>query len=181
MNGGGPCARNMPTERRNRTMNTANSGMQECRSSPAVEQDRSAPVRTLHFLSRLLAYTIAAFALATLILFGLNAGLDYVTPGAGHALPGQQHAGLPAFAEKLADACWQGPTATMLVTPAARCMAMASMTMEHLLGAADADGLGERLGAVVAGAAANGLHKAVRLTAPAWLGYGRNGGFLSHH
>jgi hypothetical protein len=162
-------------------MNTANSGMQACRSSPAVKQYRSVSVRTLHFLSRLLAYTIAAFALATLVLFGLNTGLGYVTPGAGRAAPAQQHAGLPAFAEKLAEACWQGPTATMLAPPAARCMAMASMTMQHLLGAAGADGLGERLGVVVAGAAVSGLQKAVRLTAPAWLGYGRSGGFLSIH
>jgi hypothetical protein len=164
-------------------MNTANSGMHGRSGSAAIEQPRSAPIRALQFLSHLLTYTIAAFALATLTLFGLNAGLDYAPAAAARAAPApaQQHAGLPAFAEKLADACSQGPQATMLATPAARCMAVAAMAMQHLVGTAGAGGLMERLGVAMASVAVNGLQKVVQLTAPAWLGHGHSGRGFSLH
>jgi hypothetical protein len=163
-------------------MNTAHSGRQACQgSSPAVEHYGSTSVRALHFQSRLLTHTIAAFALATLTMFGFNAGLDYVTLGAPRAALAQQHAGLPVVAEKLADACRQGPPAALLATPAARCMAMAGMTMHHLLGVANASGWRERLGVAAAGAALNRLQKAVRRTAPARPGSGRRSRIFSLH
>ena len=96
-------------------------------------------------------------------------------------MPAQQHTGLPAFAEKLADACSQGQRATMLATPAARCMAVAGMAAQHLVGAAGAEGLVERLGVAMASVAVNGLQKAVQLTAPAWPGRGRSGKGFSLH
>lgn len=54
----------------------ANSVMQACCSNQEVEQHKSTPMRALQFLSRLLACTIAAFALVTLTLCDINAGLD---------------------------------------------------------------------------------------------------------
>lgn len=170
-------------KQRNITMNTANSGMQGSSGSAAVEQPRSAPIKALQFLSHLLTYTIAAFALATLTLFGLNVGLDYAPPAAARAapVPAQQYAGLPAFAEKLADACSHGQRATMHATPAARCTAVAGMAAQHLVGAVGAGGLMERLGVAMASVAVNGLQKAVQLTAPAWLGRGRGGRGFSLH
>lgn len=164
-------------KQRNKRMNTANSSMQGRSGSAAIEQPKSALIRASQFLSHLLAYTIAAFTMATLTLFGLNAGLDYAPPTAARAAPAlaQKHAGLPAFAENIAAACSQGPQATMLATPAAHCMAVAAMAMQHLVGAAGAGGLMERLGVTMASVAVNGLQKAVKLTAPAWLGYGHKG------
>ena len=50
--------------------------MQACCSSQEVGQHKLALMRALQFLSRLLACTIAGFALVTLTLFGINAGLE---------------------------------------------------------------------------------------------------------
>jgi hypothetical protein len=116
-------------------MNTAISGRQADGSSPTRKQDKSDPMQALRFLSKLLTYTIAAFALATLTLFSLNAGQNYFLPDPQHARPAQQHAELPGFVQNLAKACWQGPKATLLAAPAAQCMAVASKAMQHLLGA----------------------------------------------
>jgi hypothetical protein len=118
-----------------RTMNIAISGRQADGSSPTRKQKKSGPMQALRFLSKLLTYTIAAFALATLTLFSLNAGQDYLMPDPQHARPAQQHAELPGFVEKLANACWQGSKATLLAAPAAQCMAIARKAMQHLLGA----------------------------------------------
>lgn len=148
--------------------------MQGRSGSAAIEQPKSALIRASQFLSHLLTYTVAAFTMATLTLFGLNAGLDYEPPTLARAAPAlaQQHTGLPALAENVAAACLQDPQATMLSTPAAHCMAVADMAMQHLVGVAGAGGLMERLGVTIGSVAVNGLQKAVKLTAPAWLGYG---------
>lgn len=168
---------------RNRTMNIANSGMQERSRSAAIERPRSVRTRALQFLSNLLTCTISAFALATFTLFGFNSGLEYAMPPVARAAPAptQQHAGLPAFAEKLADACLQGPDATTLATPAARCMAIAGMAMQHFVGAAGAGELMQRLGVAMASVAVNGLQKVMKLTVSAWLGYDRSGRGFSLH
>ena len=152
-------------------MNTENVGRQAKHGSLAVEKAKPAPLRAMQFLSCLVTYTIAAFALATLTLFGIHASLDQVKPAPAGAVLTQDHGHLPAFAEKLASACWQGPQATMLATPAARCMAVASAAVQHLAGIAGAGSFMERLGAQIFNASVNGLQKAVRLTAPSWFGH----------
>ena len=154
-------------------MNTANSAMHARHGNPAVEKTSSAPLRPLQFIFQLLTSTLAAFALATIILVTVKACLEQVKPGTARAVPTQEHAGLPAFADKLVHTCWQRPQITLLVTPAARCIALASMAVQHLAGTAGAGALMKQLGIGVASAAVNCLQTVVRLGAPVWLVHGR--------
>jgi hypothetical protein len=155
-------------------MNTANSGMQAMVDHAAVKQSRSTPLRAVHFLSHLLNYTLAAFALATLTLFGVNAGLNHVTPSAGGAAPIQEHGSMPGFAEKLVGACWQGPQATVVATPAAQCMALAGAALQHVAGVAGAGKLMERLGTAAFNVALGSVQKALRLAGPARFDHSRS-------
>lgn len=154
-------------------MNTANLAMHARHGNPAVEKPSSAPLRPLQFIFQLLTYTLAAFALATITLVGVNDCPEQVKPGAARAAPTQAHASLPAFANKLVHTCWQRQQITLLVTPADRCMALASMAVQHFAGTAGAGALMEQLGIAIANAAVNCLQTVVRLGAPVRLVHGR--------
>lgn len=155
-------------------MNTAKLGMQAMVDSAAVKQPKSAPLRAMHFLSHLLAHAIAAFALATLTLYGVNAGLNHVAPGADGVVSIQKHGRMPGFVEQLVGACWQGQQATMLATPAAQCMALAGAALQHMAGVVGAGELMERLGTAAFNTALSSVEKACRLAVPVRFSHGRN-------
>ena len=139
------CTCTVITRTANRTMETVNRGVQPICSSPAGRQGKSPAKGVLQSFFHLLTGTVITFALATLTLFGMNAGLDVAATGTRTAVSVQRYADLPAFADKLAAACWQGPKAMLLASPAANCAFLAAQAAQHLSGASVPAGMMDRL------------------------------------
>ena len=133
-------------------------------SNPASSQGNTSAKVELESLFYLFAGTVITFALATLTLFGLNAGVSVVTTRTWTPMPlEQRHAVLPAFTDKLAVACWQGLNVTLLDSPNAGCAILVAQAAQHLSGtnvpAGMMDCFARRLTTMVSGKLQTGTYR----------------------
>jgi hypothetical protein len=164
-----------------RNMATADIGSQATRNSQALIREASRGRRILQFLIRFVTGTATTFALATLTLFGLNAGLDYATGLPQSATAEVRHANNPAFGDKLAAACTSGPQVGLLDAHGIHCLDLVIQAIQHFSGASLLSGLTQRLSAGVARTGMKGLQVTIYRLATVWFGNGRSNPVFAIH
>jgi hypothetical protein len=162
-------------------MATADIGSQATRNSQALIREASRGRRILQFLTRFVTGTATTFALATLTLFGLNAGLHYATGLPQSATAKVQHADNPAFGDKLAAACTSVPQVGLLDAHGIHCLDLVTQAAQHLSGASLLSGLTQRLSAGVARIGMKGLQATIYRLAPLWFRNGRSNPVFAMH
>lgn len=154
-----------------RQMESAHTSPQAPWNSKLIINDGSLRQRVLRFLMRLMTVTIAAIALATLALFSLQEGKDYLQGQSQSAVLSEERSDLAAVAGKLAAACTRAQEAAQFDSPLARCVEHTAKIVRQLWHAPSS--LTGRTVDHLSDAAARWLEKAVFGLVPAIRGASR--------
>jgi hypothetical protein len=153
-------------------MESAHTSRQAPWISPPIMNDGSPRQRVLRFLVRLMTGTITTVVLATLALFSLHEGKDYLQAQSQPAVRSEERRGdLASITGKLAATCTRAHETAQFDSPTARC-AEHTAKIARQLWHAPSSLMGRTIASLTA-KTARWLQQAVLGLAPAFRGNGR--------